>query len=169
MRLETLQKELSALKSSTSTLAVDMGLGLSSRRETEGKRLEKMVRAQHVLLSRSPSPNGRKLRESRTHQVHLDIGPRLSLSPKRSWSPKSEGAMEADVTARTQRGNSPVTLLEQAAGNEIALERPVPSRAAPRPVNFIPDPQSGHAAKLEADESASKDRGGLQRCLGDSH
>lgn len=174
VRLETLQKELSALKSSTDTLSIDMGLGLSSKREPEGKRLERMVRAHHVLLSRSPSPTSHRRREDRARQVRLDGRTKLSLSPKRSQSPN----MEPDMPVTTHvRGESPVTLLEQAASDELCNERvecPVPSRPIQAPVNFIPDPsfhgpaptRPSHASEGVEESNTTRSRGGLHQGLG---
>ena len=172
VRLETLQKELSALKSSTDTLSIDMGLGMSSKREPEGKRLERMVRAHHVLLSRSPSPTAHRRREIRTRQLHIDGRTKLSLSPKRSRSPN----LDPDLPVYA-RGGSPVTLLEQAATDHFSNERiacPVPSRPKQAPVHFIPEPsfqnpaptRPSHASEEVEKSDATRSRGGLHQGLG---
>ena len=71
MRLETLHKELSALKNATSSTSVnlDHGLGMHSTK-TEAKRLERMARVQRFTLS-PRSPTGSPKRHPLKAPIHL--------------------------------------------------------------------------------------------------
>ena len=53
VRLDVMQKELSALKNTTNSLAINMGLGMHAN-DSEGRRMERAARAQRVKISRSP-------------------------------------------------------------------------------------------------------------------
>jgi hypothetical protein len=71
MRLETLHKEVSALKKATSSIAAntDHGLGMHSI-ETEAKRLERAARVQRFALS-PRSPTGSPKRHPLKAPIHL--------------------------------------------------------------------------------------------------